>query len=402
MGKGGHTCSNNYCQNELKLRIPIIKDDIKPQLPPSTINKQTLKKIKNNNKKQKKMEKKLNQFEFLNIFEIDKNNISFSSSSSTTSTAAAAATTNDEEEINSNKLNNSINNNNYKENKSNIIIEKTPDLIENDELVIEKKEKEEEEKEERKQFEEEQEEEEEETLFLELEKENEMLEDGEFNKIFESIGNLNEIGEEYEYQLTNKKTCLFKRIRKDNKKPKPSKRPEKAIEVAKEGRKRFWLSFHYEKQLDKRPKDVKMRQFSFNGIGREDSYEVQLRKALSLSKSEYDRQVKKEVTPLSQQQINDILNRELTPEDYELLLLLDETIKPKTIDEDDIDKLPTVKFDTELLKQFSTCMICLSDFDLGESITKLPCSHIFHINCISNWLSNASTKCPIDNIPIVN
>ncbi|KAN0028903.1 hypothetical protein ACTFIV_010771 [Dictyostelium citrinum] len=378
MGKGGHTCSNNYCQNELKFEIPIPKDDNKkPQLisssSSSSINKQILNKIKNNNKKQKKMEKKLNQFEFLNIFEINKNNISFSSINN-----------------DSNKLNSSINNNNYKENNSNIIIE-TPDLIENDELIIDK------EKEEKQLLEEE-----EERLFLELEKEKEMLEDGELNEIIESIGDLNEIGEEYEYQLTNKKTCLYKRITKDNKKPKPSKRPEKAIESAKEARKRFWLCFHYEKQLDKRPKDVKMRQFSFNGTGKEDSYEVQLRKALSLSKSEYDRQVKKDITPLSQQQINDILNRELTPEDYELLLLLDENIKPKTVDEDDINKLPTIKFNAEILKQFSTCMICLSDFDLGESITKLPCSHIFHINCISNWLSNASTKCPIDNIPIVN
>ncbi|KAM9998973.1 hypothetical protein ACTFIZ_002527 [Dictyostelium cf. discoideum] len=391
MGRGGHTCLNNYCQNELKFEIPIPKDVIKnPQLiPPSPINKQILKKIKNNNKKQKKMEKKLNQFEFLNIFEIDKNNISFSSS------------TDDDDNENICKLNNSINNNNYKENNSNIIIEKTPDLIENDELIIDNNDKENQEKE--KQLEEEEkEEEEEERLFLELEKEKEILEDGEFNKIFESIGDLNEIGEEYEYQLTNKKTCLYKRVTKDNKKPKISKRPEKAIKLSKEARKRFWLCFHYEKQLDTRPKEVKINQISFNGTGKESSYEEQLRKALSLSKSEYDKQVKKNITPLSQHQINDILNRELTPEDYELLLLLDENIKPKTVDEDDIDKLLTVKFDTQLLQQFSTCMICLSDFDLGESITKLPCSHIFHINCISNWLSNASTKCPIDNIPIVN
>lgn len=389
MGRGGHTCLNNYCQNELKFEIP--KDVTKkPQLIPlSPINKQILKKIKNNNKKQKKMEKKLNQFEFLNIFEIDKNNISFS-------------TTDDDDDDNNekiSKLNNSINNNNYKENNSNIIIEKTPDLIENDELIIDNNEKENQEKEKKLK---EEEEEEEERLFLELEKEKEILEDGEFNEIFESIGDINEIGEEYEYQLTNKKTCLYKRVTKDNKKPKVSKRPEKAIELSKEARKSYWLSFHFGKQLDTRPKEVKISQLSFNGTGKEDSYEAQLRKALSLSKSEYDRQVKKDITPLSQLQINDILNRELTPEDYELLLLLDENIKPKTVDEDDINKLLTVKFDTQLLQQFSTCMICLSDFDLGESITKLPCSHIFHINCISNWLSNASTKCPIDNIPIVN
>ena len=40
------------------------------------------------------------------------------------------------------------------------------------------------------------------------------------------------------------------------------------------------------------------------------------------------------------------------------------------------------------------CVICLSDFQVGEQESTLPCLHIFHSNCIEKWIIENKT-CPI-------
>lgn len=40
------------------------------------------------------------------------------------------------------------------------------------------------------------------------------------------------------------------------------------------------------------------------------------------------------------------------------------------------------------------CMVCLSDFEHGEEVRKLPCGHVFHSSCIDEWLRRC-TDCPI-------
>eukprot|EP00465_Bigelowiella_longifila_P007336 CAMPEP_0185255678 /NCGR_PEP_ID=MMETSP1359-20130426/4756_1 /TAXON_ID=552665 /ORGANISM="Bigelowiella longifila, Strain CCMP242" /LENGTH=325 /DNA_ID=CAMNT_0027839795 /DNA_START=377 /DNA_END=1354 /DNA_ORIENTATION=+ len=42
----------------------------------------------------------------------------------------------------------------------------------------------------------------------------------------------------------------------------------------------------------------------------------------------------------------------------------------------------------------STCVICLEDFESGESIKVLPCKHGFHTQCIMPWFER-SGDCPI-------
>ncbi|EGG23187.1 RING zinc finger-containing protein [Cavenderia fasciculata] len=130
------------------------------------------------------------------------------------------------------------------------------------------------------------------------------------------------------------------------------------------------------------------------------SYETDLRRAMSLSTADYDREMRtrNSNTGLSQTQINDILNREITPEDYELLLMLDATVKPKTCPLDLVYSLPTIRFTADC--QYPQCVVCLGEFELNETLTILPkCKHIFHTNCISNWLANASKNCPVDGLP---
>jgi len=47
-----------------------------------------------------------------------------------------------------------------------------------------------------------------------------------------------------------------------------------------------------------------------------------------------------------------------------------------------------------------TCMICLSEKEVGESVRTLPCLHDFHIDCIDQWLRSNRT-CPICKTDII-
>lgn len=94
--------------------------------------------------------------------------------------------------------------------------------------------------------------------------------------------------------------------------------------------------------------------------------------------------------------------QDLTPEDYELLLMLDQTVKPKTVSRSNVNNLAKRKLVEEDLPKMdgASCPICLSPYAAGEFIKTLPCGHFFHSTCIEYWLLHASTKCPSDGLPI--
>ena len=56
----------------------------------------------------------------------------------------------------------------------------------------------------------------------------------------------------------------------------------------------------------------------------------------------------------------------------------------------DLSKIPADKKD---------CIICLCNFELNEKAIILPCTHIFHSECIKSWFQNQDT-CPICKIKI--
>jgi len=41
------------------------------------------------------------------------------------------------------------------------------------------------------------------------------------------------------------------------------------------------------------------------------------------------------------------------------------------------------------------CVICLNNFEENEKVVTLPCLHIFHSNCVKDWLRKGSPECPI-------
>jgi hypothetical protein len=65
---------------------------------------------------------------------------------------------------------------------------------------------------------------------------------------------------------------------------------------------------------------------------------------------------------------------------------------PARLTSDEIDALPKIKFhkksdSTSSILLVEKCPICLTEFNDQEIINKLHCTHLFHVQCISTWLS---------------
>ncbi|XP_066918250.1 RING finger protein 11-like [Clytia hemisphaerica] len=56
-----------------------------------------------------------------------------------------------------------------------------------------------------------------------------------------------------------------------------------------------------------------------------------------------------------------------------------------------INHLPLGTFDG--MKKKRECVICMMDFDVGDKVRYLPCLHIYHQECIDDWLMRSFT-CP--------
>lgn len=89
----------------------------------------------------------------------------------------------------------------------------------------------------------------------------------------------------------------------------------------------------------------------------------------------------------------ELQNREITPEDYDLLSQLDCSVKPKTLSKATIDSLQSDNVTSAL---DDVCSICIEDYIPGDLRKFLPCGHHFHGHCITTWLSTTSDRCPID------
>lgn len=89
----------------------------------------------------------------------------------------------------------------------------------------------------------------------------------------------------------------------------------------------------------------------------------------------------------------ELQDREITPEDYDLLVQLDCSVNPKTLSKAKIDSLWSDNV-TNVLNDI--CSICIEDYIPGDVRRFLACGHHFHDHCIRTWLSTTSDRCPID------
>ena len=80
---------------------------------------------------------------------------------------------------------------------------------------------------------------------------------------------------------------------------------------------------------------------------------------------------------------------------YEQLLQLEDNMGNvnKGLSIQQFEKIPIIKFRKYKSNGNSQCIICMEEFEKGEKVNLLPCQHIFHINCIKQWLLKQKT-CP--------
>jgi hypothetical protein len=105
---------------------------------------------------------------------------------------------------------------------------------------------------------------------------------------------------------------------------------------------------------------------------------------------------------LSYQQIQELMNRELTAEDYLLLLELDASVAPKTLSASVVESYPIKVIEEDDCCLHESCPVCMSPYEAGEIMKTIPiCGHSFHEDCINHWLLERSTTCPLDNISLL-
>ena len=96
--------------------------------------------------------------------------------------------------------------------------------------------------------------------------------------------------------------------------------------------------------------------------------------------------------------------------DYEALLALDEdtpTTRLQGASQAQVNRLPTYKFKapkkaagaesddvSSAGDEHSSCMVCLCDFEDGDTLKIVPCFHKFHQECIDRWLLQKA-ECPV-------
>jgi len=70
----------------------------------------------------------------------------------------------------------------------------------------------------------------------------------------------------------------------------------------------------------------------------------------------------------------------------------------REIDKADSNYLLFNRIETIIFNIFKTtfyqCGICMDSFNDGEKINKLSCQHIFHIDCLNQWIQT-NKKCPL-------
>ncbi|KAL2543699.1 E3 ubiquitin-protein ligase [Forsythia ovata] len=88
---------------------------------------------------------------------------------------------------------------------------------------------------------------------------------------------------------------------------------------------------------------------------------------------------------------------------YDDTHVFEETMEQPTVERNCCNMVPASDSAIKSLKRniiddenngVQSCMVCLDEFFKGSKVISMPCSHVFHSNCIKKWLIT-SHYCPI-------
>lgn len=65
----------------------------------------------------------------------------------------------------------------------------------------------------------------------------------------------------------------------------------------------------------------------------------------------------------------------------------------KRVSKSSLRKLPVKKFSKG--DKYDICAICLEEYQIGDKLRIMPCSHAFHRKCIDVWLTKTKHTCPL-------
>ncbi len=110
--------------------------------------------------------------------------------------------------------------------------------------------------------------------------------------------------------------------------------------------------------------------------------------------------------PIAPDAARALAGRDITSDDYDLLLTLDDNVAKPGIHKLHPSWLKSHAFpvksvtDMKLVGQ-STCGVCLAEFAIGDFRRMLPCQHIFHAACVDRWLVKEQDLCPTCKEPVL-
>ncbi|CAH2060390.1 unnamed protein product [Thlaspi arvense] len=68
--------------------------------------------------------------------------------------------------------------------------------------------------------------------------------------------------------------------------------------------------------------------------------------------------------------------------------------RKRGLDSQAVRSLPVHRYTKAAKQRIEDCVICLSDFQEGETVKVIPhCGHMFHVDCVDTWLSSHAS-CP--------